>query len=81
MIPIVQEFTKLDKENEVVDITYSINTVKKAIITFDFANNETTVTGDLYNLVGWNNTEEDKIKYNKFIELQKEYAKLILERY
>lgn len=81
MIQIVSEFTLLDKENQIAELTYSINGKAHAIIRFDFINNSTTITGDLYNLIGWKETEEDRNKYNQYIKIQQYYAKTVLDKY
>jgi hypothetical protein len=81
MVQILSKFTLLDKENEVVELSYYVDDVQVASINFDFLNNVTEVTGDLYNLIGFGKTENDKENYNKYISLQMQFAKTVLERY
>ena len=72
MILIKTEFTKIDNQNDIVEITFTIDGEVHSIIQFDFKNNTTVVTGDLYNLIGWvdNDTEREKsILYSEVFRL------------
>ncbi|MGH4125288.1 MAG: hypothetical protein ACREV6_20420 [Clostridium sp.] len=74
MTDIKSEYTKLDKENQIVELTYYMNAEVSKII-FDLKNDEINVSGSLYNLIGYQDSEEDKRKYEEFLKTQKELAK------
>jgi len=74
------EWTKLDKENQIVELTYSMNNKVLAKLIFDYQKDTTEIVGNLYELVGWNHTDEDNNKYRQYIEVQKMFSKEILEK-
>ncbi|MBU3126074.1 hypothetical protein [Clostridium tagluense] len=74
MTNIKSEYTKLDKENQIIELTYYMNTEVSKII-FDLKNDKINVSGSLYNLIGYQDSEEDKRKYEEFLKTQKELAK------
>jgi hypothetical protein len=73
------EWTLLDKKNGVAVITYKENG-EIAKITFDNINDTSTVEGDLFNILGYReDTEGNREKYKKYIEIIKDMGKEILK--
>jgi len=80
MILIKTEFTKIDNQNDIVEITFTIDGEVHSIIQFDFKNNTTVVTGDLYNLIGWVDNDTEREKYQKYIDAHRWLADKILNK-
>lgn len=80
MTLIKSEYTNLDKENNIVHLSFFIDNNEIAKIIFDYNDNKIKVIGDLYKLIGYKDSEEDIKKYNEFLKIQKWFAKEILDR-
>ncbi|KZL88783.1 hypothetical protein [Clostridium magnum] len=80
MVLITTEYTKLDKENQIVELTYFVDNQVVVKLIFDYNKDTTEINGNLYDLIGWKHTEEDKNKYENYIQIQKWFAKEILNK-
>lgn len=74
------EWTCFDKEKSIVEKTYSVDKKIVAKLVFDFKSNETKIEGNLFDLLGYNDSEKHKIMYNKLIEVEKWMSKQLLEK-
>lgn len=75
---IIGEWTLIDDDNGIVIKSYKKDNKEIAKIIMDLSKDETRVEGDLYNLIGYKDTEEDKIKYQKLLNNEKWMAQEIL---
>lgn len=62
------DWTKLDGENEVTEITFSINDKFIAKITYDLKNDEVETEGDLSKITGSEDNDEFIQKYKESSE-------------
>lgn len=81
MVLIKSEYTNIDFNNKIVELTYYVENEEKVRLIFDIKNDRTDVKGNLYSLIGYKNNPLDKDKYIKYIQIQKWMAEKILENY
>lgn len=72
------EWTLIDANNRVVVKSYIKGNEVIAKIVMDLSKGTTSVEGNLYNLLGYTDTETDKGKYSKLLETEKWMANEIL---
>ncbi|WP_414838584.1 hypothetical protein [Carnobacterium sp. TMP28] len=74
MTEMYQKYSKLDKENNVAEVTFEVENKTIAIIRFDYNSDQTTFHGDINKFIKFESNE----KYGDFVDCYRELGRYYL---